>query len=305
MMRIYNICSSLSTNIIKHVQLQKMAGCETMTSYSQCGIPKYARKKCGNLFAAANVETLAAFADLADVVMIHTSSGSADLLRLNVAGKPVIWACHDYVKVNSVPKALKAIVVPSYGYSLRFGREYGVPVHIIHRKVASDDWPKWSEKRIACTAMPGIVSDNPETPYRDYSTARSMLVGRFMVMSAEKPAVHTGDYMTMELVEPDIMLKNLAMFDTLWAGSGNDKTTFDEIVNNKMHEGIAAGAVPILYRSREMSEYADQYKCGITWGGSYPSQDELYECRRMIKENKRIHCLEFELPILQAILSKI
>ena len=304
-MRIFNISSSLTTNVVKHVQLQKMAGCETMTSYSSCGIPKYASRKCGNMFAAANLQTLTDFADFADVVIVHTSAGSAGLLDIDLGETPIIWACHDYVPIHGVPKNLVSVIVPSFGYKDKFLAGFPRPANVIHRKVASEDWPAWSDKRINCTAIPGIISADKEKPYRNYSDAVEMLNGRIVLMAASRPAEDATICPTMELAEPDTMMDNLAMFDTVWAGCGNNSITFDDIVNNKMHEGIAAGAVPILYRSREMSEYADQYQCGITWNGSYPTPDEVYRCRKCIMENKRLHCLEFELPILNAILSQI
>jgi len=126
-----------------------------------------------------------------------------------------------------------------------------------------------------------------------------------MVESAQLPSMMSERYQIMETVGPETTLSRMAMYETSWCGCGNDDIHFDTIVNNKFHESIACGCVPILYRSREMSEYADNHGCGITWSGEYPSQDSLHRCRLNIQESKQNHHLESELPILQGVLSSL
>jgi len=304
-MRIYNICDSLSISVVKHVQLQKMLNADTITCYNACGMVKFASERCGVMIKPPNVQSLEHFCKWADVVVVHTSTRSTNLLGVNTYGSPIIWACHDLVAdYKEFKHKIKACIVPSVGYKDRLvGEDF--PTLVIHRKLASADWPQWRERRINCTIMPGIVSEDERTPYRNYSKALSELNGLLMVQSAQLPSMMAEKYPIMETVGPETMLKRVAMFETSWCGCGTDDINFDCIVNNKMHESIACGCVPILYRSREMSEYVDQYECGITWSGRYPTQDRLYRCRQSIRQNKAVHCLEFEKPILQALLSSL
>jgi len=280
-----------------------MLGAETMTSYVNCGLPKFASSRCGYMVKPANVETMESICDWADVVMVHTSIKTISLLDVKT-DKPIIWACHDYV-TGSEQKYLdkiSACLVPSVGYK-RLLEKNKFPVAVIHRKVASADWPEWPVKRLNGTIMAGIVGNNAESPWRDYTRALELCEGRLFVQSAMLPSQMADKFPVLELVDPEVMLKRIALFETSWAGCGNERISFDTIVNNKFHEGIAAGAVPILYRSREMSEYADQYECGITWSGQYPSPDQLYRIRESIQRQRAIHCLESERPILRGILS--
>lgn len=305
-MKIFNICDSLTTSVVKHVQLQKMCGCDTVTAFKRCGIFKHAAGRCGIMFQPSNIDTVNSFAAWCDVIVVHTSVAGLDLLDNETFGKPVIWACHDYVIGSEVEFAGKvsACLVPSYGYKAMI-KHLSCPVAIIQRKVPSAEWPEWHEDRINCTILSGVVANDERAPYRDYSDAQSMLKGRLIIQSAKFPSQMADQYPVLELVSPSTMLERMAMFDTSWAGCGNNAIEFDKIVNNKMHEGIASGAVPILYRSREMSEYCDQFKCGITWAGSYPTQQQIEDCRKSILDNKQAHCLESEVPILSAILSVV
>jgi len=304
-MRIFNLCDNLSISVVKQVQLQKMLGHQTATCYRRCGLPKFAIPRVGFAVQPASVQAVDVFCQQTDLVMVHTSINSTKMLGINTHGKPLVWACHDYVVKahDDYRDMINACIVPSHGYKAAL-KDEPFPTVIIHRKLASKDWPEWRHDRINATIMAGVVSDNPKQPYRDYSFAADALKGRLMVQSAQLPSMMAEKYLIMETVDPSTMLNRLAMFDTSWCGCGTDSTNFDTIQNNMFHESIASGAVPILYRSREMSEYADQYKCGITWNGEYPATDQLYECRRQIWKDRALHSLEFEGPVLRALLSR-
>jgi hypothetical protein len=303
-MKIYNICNNLSISVVKHVQLQKMIGAETIVCYNKCGIPRFASERCGVLFKPPNVQTVTHFCDWADIVMVHTSTMSTGLLEIET-DKPIIWACHDYVpgEHDKFKDKIKACIVPSEAYKGWVSGDF--PKTVIHRKVAIMDWPKWKQNRINCTIMMGVVGNDPRAPYRHYEKALELLDGRMIVQSAIMPSQMSEAYPIMETVGPSKMLERMAMFDTSWCGCGTDSIQFDTIVNNKLHESIASGAVPILYRSREMSDYVRKYQCGVTWSGEYPCQDELYNIRRSIQQNKGFHSLEAERPKLQALISAL
>lgn len=304
-MKIYNICDSLTISVVKHVQLQKLSGAGTVTSYRKSGIMQYASDRCGVIIQPANIATVESFVHWADVVVIHTSINSMNLLNINTHGRPVIWACHDWVGMQGVdPKKIKAVLVPSIGYQTAM-KDTCLPVHVIHRKVAKADWPKWSDNRIDCTVMCGAASDNKEEPWRDYTDARDMLKGNFIVMSSRFPSKMTQSYMVMETCDPGKMIQNMARFETSWCGCGNDRITFDTIVNNKYFDSIAAGCVPILYRSKEMSEHGKKYGCALEWNNLPLTQTMIEKARNHIRCNRAFHYLESELPEFNMVLDSV
>lgn len=304
-MKIYNICDNLSISVVKHVQLQKMLGHETIVCYNQTGIPRFASSRCGILFSPPNVQTLHSFCTWADVVMIHTSVSSVKLLEIETE-KPIVWACHDYKpEAQEYYGRIAACVVPSNGYKKWIDKSDKFPVAVIQRKVYSKDWPNWQKDRINCTLMCGMVSNLPSMPYRSYKAAVSALQGRMIVQSCQRPSMMHSEYMCLETVEPDQMLERLAMFDTAWCGSGNEDIHFDDIVNNKFHESIASGCVPLVWKAKEMKDYSELHGCGIIWNGVYPSQHQLIQCRKQILRRQSIHFLENEAPLLKAVLSYV
>lgn len=305
-MRIYNICDHLSISVIKHVQLQKMLGHDTTTCFNKCGLPRFANDRVGLAFKPPSLFTVEEFCKASDVVVIHTSTSSTRLLEVNTHGKPLIWACHDYVvgAHDEFKDKIAACLVPSAGYKRMMG-DQPFPIHIIHRKLSIRDWPKWRKDQINATIMCGVVSDHPKMPYRDYSFAADALKGRLVVQSAQLPSMMAERYLIMETVDPSIMFQRMAMFETSWCGCGNDKIDFHTIINNKFFESIACGSVPILYRSREMEQYGFEYGCAVNWEGQYPDQHQLKRCRENIRVHQAIHCLESEAPKLRVILSDL
>ena len=302
-MVIYNICDMLTTSVVKHVQLQKMAGFKTTTSYRRGSLIPWASERCGHLFSPANTDTIYDAIKASDIVMIHTSTDSAGLVKMFSGCKPTVWACHDYVQGSEADVRVDACIVPSDGYIDMIQADF--PVFKVHRKVAAADWPVWANRRINCTVMPGVVSSNDQEPWRNYEFARDLLGGNMLVMSAVLPSRMTDKYMVMECCTPQRMLCNMTRFSSSWCGSGSNVEELGLIVNNKYFESIAAGCVPILYRSAEMSKHAAEHNCGITWDGYLPNEGALSGVRQHIIANKREFALESEIPQLNRVIKAV
>ena len=164
---------------------------------------------------------------------------------------PHVIDLHDYPeRFKGVLSDSARLVVSSTGYA-EIMRDW--PSTVVYNKVPASLWPAQryrTREKLDITAL--VSATSTKEAIRDYREVHEMLQGNLHVFEATFESDLDTRMFVFHPRPYGTMLKDLTMYRFGWAGAANSRTSSHQVVTHKYWEYIAAGVIPITWRSDEM-----------------------------------------------------